>query len=129
MPAQSFLASTQYGDFTGSAMADRADRGDANEWLEKNGLKKKEEFLLGITLNTGENHGKHQDPITAEFLLFSQTDHDSIKSKIETSSGPVPVRIVSKKMTIAVFLGLFKRFSVYLSLRGMLDRREYICKE
>lgn len=129
MPVQSFSASVQYGDFKGSAAADRADHGDVNEWLETKGLKQKGEFLLGITLYAGENHGKHQDPIYAEFLLASPAHHNTVKSMIETSSSPVPVRKVTAQMTVAEFFGLFKRFSVYLSAHGMLGNREYSYSE
>jgi hypothetical protein len=129
MPVQNFSASVQYDDFKGSAAADRADHGDASEWLEKNGLKQKGEFLLGITLYAGENHGKHHDPIYAEFLLASPRDHDTIKSMIETSTGPIPVRKVTAQMSVVEFFGLFKRFSVHLSAHGMLGTREYTYSE
>jgi hypothetical protein len=129
MPVQSFIASVQYGDFKGTAAADRADHGDVNEWLETKGLKQNGEFLLGVTFYAGENHGKHQDPIWAEFLLASPAHHDTVKAMIETSAGPVPVRKVTAQMTVAEFLGLFKRFSVCLSAHGMLGTREYTYSE
>jgi len=50
MPVQNFTASVQYDDFKGTAAADRADHGDASDWLEKKGLKQNGEFLLGFTL-------------------------------------------------------------------------------
>lgn len=40
MSVVNFSASVQYGDFKGSAAADRADHG-VGDWLEKNGLKQK----------------------------------------------------------------------------------------
>ena len=129
MPIQNFSASVQYGDFKGTAAADRADRGDASDWLEKNGLKQKGEFLLGFTLYAGENHGNHKDPVYAEFLLALPGDHDTVKSMIETSAGPVPVRKVSTTMTLVEFFGLFKRFSVHLSAGGLLNSREYTYSE
>ena len=129
MPVQQFTASVQYDDFKGTAAADRADHGDASDWLEKKGLKQNGEFLLGFTLYAGENHGKHEDPIYAEFLLASRGDYDNVKSMIETSAGPVPVRKVTTQMTLAEFFGLFKRFSVHLSAGAMLNGHEYVYTE
>ena len=129
MPVQNFTASVQYGDFKGTAAADRADHGDANEWLEKKGLKQTGEFLLGFTLYAGENPGKHEDPIYAEFLLALPGDHDTVKAMIETSAGPVPVRKVTTQMTLVEFFGLFKRFSVHLSADGMFNGQEYTYSE
>lgn len=129
MPVLDFIASVQYDDFKGTAAADGADRGYTSEWLEKKGLKQKGEFLLGITLHAGENHGVHKDPIYADFLLASPGDYDSVKSMIDASVGPVPVRKVTTEMTLAEFFGLFKRFSVYLSAGAMLSGHEYTYTE
>jgi hypothetical protein len=125
MPIQTFKASVQYGDMHGTAAIDAADKGDAGDWLKKNGLKQEGEFLLGITLYVGENHGVHKDPVYVEFLLASAGDHDSMKSMIDSNEGPILVRRVKKQMPIAEFFGLFKRFSVHVSSHGMLDGREY----
>ena len=125
MHAEKFSASVQYGDLKGSAAADRADRGNADDWLKNNGLKQEGEFLLGITLYVGENHGKHEDLIYAEFLLASAGDHDNVQSMINENAGPILVRRVKKEMPLAQFFGLFKRFSVHLSSHGMLEGKDY----
>lgn len=124
MQPTNFKASVQYDDFKGTAAADRADKGDASDWLEKKGLIQEGEFLLGITLFAGENHGFHQDPLFVEFLLATPGDHDSIEATIETGA-PVVVRRVRVDMGLVEFFGLFKRFSVYISSHGMLDGRQY----
>lgn len=125
MPIENFHASVQYDDLKGSSAADRADKGRVNDWLEKNKLKQEEEFLLGITLYAGENNGACKDPVHVEFLLTSAGDHDSVKAMVETSQGPILVRRVTKKMALAEFFGLFKRFSVHLSSHGMLEGKDY----
>ena len=125
MPVENFHASVQYGDFKGSAAADRADQGDISDWLVKNGLKQDGEFLLGISFFVGENHGKHEDPIYVEFLLATPGDHDSVKAMIDAHDGPVFVRRVKTDMPLTQFFGMFKRFSVCLSSHGMLDGRDY----
>lgn len=129
MSVQNFTASVQYDDFKGTAAADSADHGDVSDWLEKKGLKQNGEFLLGFTLYAGENHGKHEDPIYAEFLLALPGDYDNVRSMIEASAGPVPVRKVTAQMPLADFFGLFKRFSVHLSAGAMLNGREYMYSE
>lgn len=112
-----FTASVQYSDLTGTAAADRADTGDADSWLEKNGYKKPEELLAGITMLAGENHGKHEDPVVVTFLLTSLAD---------ASASPVPVRPVCINMELMQFFGLFKRFEIAISLRGELTNKEYV---
>ena len=125
MPVKTFRASVQYDDLKGSAAADRADKGDTIDWLEKNKLKQDGELLLGITLYAGENHGKHKDPVYVEFLLASAGDHDTVEAMIDANTGPILVRRVKKEMALTEFLGLFKRFSVHLSSHEMLEGKEY----
>ena len=121
MQTQRFRASVQYGDFSGTAAVDKADKGNANDWLQKNGQKQEGEFLVGITFDVGENHGTHKDPVYVEFLLATNTDHDNFKAMLDAHKGPVVVRRVTAQMSITEFFGLFKRFSVCVSSHGMLD--------
>ena len=71
MATDRFTATVQYGDWKGASAADNADQNDASDWLEANGHKKPGEFLIGIKVFVGENHGKHEDPIYVEFLLVA----------------------------------------------------------
>ena len=125
MGTNRFIASAQYNDWEGGAAADRADKNSAEEWLQAKGHKEENEFLLGITMYAGENHGVHKDPIYVDFLLATPGDHDSVKSMIDSTHGPIEVRKVSIEMDLVEFFGLFKRFSVTLSSHGMLGEREY----
>ena len=125
MPTDTFRASVQYVDFKGSAAADGADKADANEWLAKKGLKKDNEFLLGIELYAGESHGVHKDPVNVHFLLVTPHDHDSVKSTINATVGPVSVRRVDVQIPLVEFFSLFKRFSITLSPHGMFEGRDY----
>jgi hypothetical protein len=124
MQPTNFKAAVQYGDWKGTAAADSADKSDANAWLKEKGLIQEGEFLLGMTLFAGENHGVHKDPVSVEFLLATPGDHDSIKSTVDTGV-PLVVRRVREVMTIVDFLGLFKRFSIYLSSHGMMEGHQY----
>jgi len=125
MTTDTFHASVQYGDLKGTSAADRADQGDADDWLVKNGLKNEGEFLLGIDLFAGENHGVHKDPVHVSFLLATAGNYDTIKDMIDSTPGPIPVRRVAVEMPIAEFFGLFKRFSITLSPGGMLEGKDY----
>lgn len=125
MHVQTFKASVQYGDMTGTVAVDRADKNNADHWLQERNLKQEGEFLLGITFYAGENHGTHKDPVSVEFLLATPGDHDSVKAMIDSSTGPILVRKVQKSMPITEFFALFKRFALSVSSHGMLAGREY----
>lgn len=125
MPSESFDASVQYNDFKGSSASDRADRGDADDWLNKKGLKNEGEFLLGIELFSGESHGVHKDPVYVHFLLATSGNYDTVKAMVDSTLGPVPVRRVDVQMPLLEFFGLFKRFSITLSPGGMLEGKDH----
>ena len=125
MQIENFHASVQYGDLKGSAAADRADQGDAEDWLKKNGLTQEGEFLLGIKLYVGENHGKPEDPVYAEFLMASAGDHDNVQEMLDANAGPILVRRIKRQLSLLEFFGLFKRFSIHISSHGMLEGKDY----
>ncbi len=119
-----FLASVRYGDWEGTSAADSTDKNNANNWLQENGYKRPDEFLIGITMFSGENHGKHEDPVFVEFLLAPSGDYD-IKAMVDSGQGPVKVRRVKIDMPLIEFFGFFKRFSITLSFHGMLGECDY----
>lgn len=125
MGTDRLIASAQYNDWEGRAAADRADNNRAEEWLKRNGHKEENEFLLGIKMYAGENHGVHQDPVFVDFLLVTPGEHDTVKAMIDAAEGPIEVRTVSVQINLVEFFGLFKRFSVALSPHGMFDGRDY----
>lgn len=125
MQTERFRASVQYGDWLGTSAADGADRAGLREWLNKRGLAKEGEFLLGMKMFAGESHGVHKDPVFLEILLAQSGDHDSVRTMIDSTSGPVVVRKISVQLPLLEFFGLFKRFSVAFSSHGMLEEREY----
>ena len=125
MTTDSFRASVQYNDRKGTSAADDADKNGASEWLKENGHIEDGEFLLGIKMFAGENHGKHKDPVFVEFLIATPGDYENIKSMIESSTGPIEVRSVKAQMNLVDFFGLFKRFDVTLSRDNMLEGLEY----
>jgi len=91
MQPTNFKASVQYDDFKGTAAADEGNNGDARDWLVKKGPIQEGEFLLGITLFAGENHGSHQDPLFVEFLLATPGDHNAARERWMAASNHASV--------------------------------------
>jgi len=116
-----FKASVQYNDSQGSCAADRADNSDASDWLAKNGLINNAEFVVGISMFAGENHGEHRDPVSVTFLLAD----DEGLTALGQGSEQYKVRKVFVDMNIHDFLALFKRFEVTLSPNSCLEGKEY----
>ena len=125
MTTEIFKASAQYNDWKGSSAADSADQNGPSDWLKDNGHINDGEFLLGVTMFAGENHGVHEDPVYVEFLIATPGDYENVKSIIEGSTCPIEVRSIKIDMTLNQFMGLFKRFDITLSRDSMLEGREY----
>jgi len=125
MTTDTFKASVQYNDWKGSSAADSADNNGPSDWLREKGHINDDEFLLGVKMFAGENHGVHEDPVHVEFLIATPSDFENVKAMIEGSAGPVEVRSVRIAMELSKFFGLFKRFDVALSRGSMLEGLEY----
>lgn len=125
MGQETFRAGTQYGDFTGSASADRHDTADISNYLEARGLIQKGELAIGIELYSGEVRAKSQDEkVVVTVLLATGEGHDNIKAAID-SGEPLKVRKVRLEMHLNEFFGLFKRFSICISNHGMLEGKDF----
>ena len=122
---ETFKASVQYGDMKGSSAADKADLEHAATWLEKNGDISKNEFVVGISMWVGENHGSHTDPVSVKFLVTELNGYTSIPEMLEASGDSVEVKVVRKDMNIADFLALFKRLEITLSTGGIIEGKSY----
>ena len=119
-----FKASVQYGDLKGSASVDNADKTDAFQFLKARGDVTDDEFVVGISLWVGENHGKHEDPVSVTFYVAELNGHDNVPEKLEQSSEPIPLKEIRIEMDIFDFFALFKRFAVTVSNGGLLEGRE-----
>ena len=128
MSTERFVASVQYNDWKGTAAADSSDSNTAKRWLDEKDLRKSDEFLVGISVYVGQNYGTHKDPIQVTFLLATRESHDGVEAKVRTGE-PISVRKVRADMNLTEFFGLFKRFSVNISSRGMLSEAEYTIQE
>jgi hypothetical protein len=128
MPTDTFRAGVTYGDWTGTAAADNADQNDLRDLLAaKKVFDREKEFLLGASLWIGENHGgKVQAPFVSAIITPLDNAYDNLELKLEALQGPIPVRRVEVELTLDEFVGLFKRFAVVLTTRGLdLEDREY----
>lgn len=121
-----FKASTQYGDWEGTAAADNQPT-SLHDFLEEKGLIEEHEFLLAATLYVGEH--SYDSPYVKAYL-FKGDDYESVKKKLDANKGPIPVREVDIKLTTEEFLELFKRFDVMLTWHGLnLQGREFVTTE
>lgn len=121
---ESFKASTQYGDWQGTAAADDIDahKKSVERHLKEKGLIKPHEFLVATSFYTGED-----DFVSIKALIFENGDNfESVKAAINATRGPLPVRRVRIELTAKEFLAMFKRFHVMLMWHTLeLDGREY----
>lgn len=120
----SFRAGVQYGDFGGTAAADRANDHDLADFLRGRGLMHAGEFLLAVELSVGENHGGVvAEPYVRALVAAAKNYEEAVAV---AKSDPVPVRIVDVPVGISEFIGFFKRFAVTLTLSGAdLDSKQY----
>lgn len=121
---KTFKASVQYGDLKGSSAADRADMTDAAKWLKDNGHIT-DEFVVGISMWAGENHGTHRDPVSVEFLVTGLNGYENIPEMLQASGEPIQVKEITVDMNIADFLALFKRLEITLSNGGLIEGKTY----
>lgn len=119
-------ASVQYDDWEGTAAADESDGVKMRDLLEKSRVIKAGEFVVAIELFVGESHkGKVEKPYI-DVLLFKKADFDTAAAAIKSIPDPLPLRKVRVDLSLEEFIGLFKRFSVTLSRRGLdLVGRKY----
>ncbi|MDH1109040.1 hypothetical protein N5C55_18030 [Pseudomonas otitidis] len=127
MTVDTFRASTQYSDKKGSAAADDADKLGPGEWLRQQGHMTEDEFLVGIELFVGENHGVHADPVYVTFLIVDSPGHERVVDHLAAipAGEPVDVRRLVLEMKLVEFFALFKRFSVTLTPLKVMEGRQY----
>jgi hypothetical protein len=117
---QHFKASTQYGDWEGTAAADGNNEWSVEEYLDNKGLMNPNESVISVSLSVLEGS------VYVRAFLFQGKDSDSIAQVLANISGPIPVREVPLEMTLEEFARLFKRFSVSLTYDSLhIDGRAY----
>jgi len=119
-----FNASVQYNDLKGSVAADEADMDKASKWLKDSGKINDDEFLVGISMTAGENHGAHRDPVYVSFIITDLKGYENIPEMLSSVNEPIPIRKVEEQMALNDFFALFKRFEVTLSRGGLIEGKE-----
>lgn len=128
MPTETFRAHVQYGDFKGTAAADRADQNDLADVLRAQGLMQEGETMLGVELWIGENRGEVRDPVQVTVLMAGAGDYETVAQMV-AANNPVPVRRVITQMPLMQFMACFKRFSVAVSPFELMAGRQYRYQE
>lgn len=122
---ETFTASVQYNDVKGSAAADWADQENARKWLKDNNLINDDEFVVGVSMWAGENHGKHDDPVFVKFFVTDLQGHPDLPSFLAASGDLIEARKIRVDMNLVDFFGLFKRLELTLSSGAMLEGKSY----
>lgn len=118
-------ASTQYGDWEGSASADDADKIDLRAWLMERKHVQDGEYILGATVYFGENHGGKVRGPHVQVTTMATGDYDTVKAALEATPDPLPVREFDVEISTEELIGLFKRLEVVLVRKGLgLQGRE-----
>lgn len=120
-----FRASAQYNDWIGTSAADNADKNSIHDYLRGKKLVTENEFPVGIEVFIGENHGGKVKPPYIHVLVIDKSDYETAAAALGKPD-PLHLRKVDIEITLEEFIGLFKRFSVALSPRGInITGREY----
>lgn len=126
-----FVAGVQYDDWKGTAAADDADLGGIRKLLRDRGMLGDDEFLVGIEIWVGENHGGEvKEPFITALIVKGNT-FETVAETLQKSRDPINVRKVNlDDLSIIQFIGLFKRFNVALAWNGLdFAGREYEVSE
>lgn len=121
----SFKAGVQYGDYEGTAAADRADVNDLADYMQSQGLMHPGEFLIAVELWIGENQrGNVAQPSIRALVVNAPNYEGAVRDVL--NQDPVPVRKIDLPLSLEDLLARFKRFAVTLTIRGVdLSGKDY----
>ena len=122
-----FNAGVQYNDWKGTAAADSVDKGGLTEFLLAKDLITQADFVVGVEIWVGENHGgKSVQPSVTVFVLEGRRGAESAAEWIRDNADPLDLKHIPLELTFEEFFGFFKRYNVVIGRRGLqLDGREY----
>lgn len=125
---ETFKASVQYNDLKGSVAADNADQTDASKYLKDKGLINDDELIIGIRMWAGENHGKHDDPVSVRFLVSDLKGYPDLPDMLNAEGEGIGLREIQQDMDLLDFFALFKRLELTLSTGGRIEGVSYTPK-
>jgi hypothetical protein len=130
MRDDSLKASVNYGDFDGTAAADRHDRRDLTDLAKKYGVDTDKYFVFGVNIHIGETRG---DKLAHTFVSILAVDMqklkagsvDYIQKYIDEHQGVLPYERFDIGASLEEVLLSFKRFNVVLKNSHITRVREY----
>lgn len=130
MQEDTLVASVTYGDYWGTAAADRRDDMGVHKLAERNGIDTDRYFIMGLQLSRGEVREPDDDPYVGVSILAVDThavkagSFDFIQQYIDEHKR-LPYVQFDVKATLKEALNCFKRFEVVLhkKFRGV---EEYV---
>jgi hypothetical protein len=128
---RTFKATSQYGDWKGTAAADNSDpvRKSVHDYLEQHRLLKGEEFLLAVEFGTADNAPEDlKSPYIRAYMLQGARTVEQVEKLVGESKAtgrPIPVREIEIEVSALDFVGMFKRFSVVLTWHGLGQEMDY----
>ncbi|MCZ8501285.1 hypothetical protein MID13_05810 [Vibrio gigantis] len=113
MHTETFTASVQYNDQTGTAAADHSDDDSLISWLRDNGHAEDSEFLIGVEMFVSDMAIENDDdPVWVSAFLKDENDGS--------------IRKVRANMSFEGFFSSFKRFNIMLSRGGELTDEDVL---
>jgi hypothetical protein len=123
-------ASVNYGDYKGTAAADRHDQRDLSDLAQKYGIDTERYFVFGVDVSIGETRG---DKLAHTFVNILATDTQVVKAAsvdfiseyVAEHQGHLPYVSLRIDASLEEVLLAFKRFNFVLSNRAIKGVREY----
>lgn len=130
MRDDSLKASVNYGDYEGTAAADRHDRSSLKELAKKYGVDTESYFVFGVNFHIGETRG---DELARTFVSILAVDMravkagsvDFIQQYVDEHDGVLPYLSFDIGASLEEALLSFKRFNVVLTNSHITRVREY----
>jgi hypothetical protein len=115
-----FEATTQYGDWTGTAQADGGDFRGVHEKLEEGGWLEEGDFIVGIRVYMGEHLlGEPTPPIWVHFLVVRAPNFEAARTILHSPEPIQGARQITVEWSIEEFFRCFKRFSLALGWQDL----------
>ncbi|HKC65430.1 MAG TPA: hypothetical protein VKB86_17445 [Pyrinomonadaceae bacterium] len=130
MRDDSLKASVNYGDYEGTAAADRHDRRNLSDLAEKYGVDTDRYFVFGVNVHIGETRG---DKLAHTFVSILAVDMQEVKAGsvdyiqkyVDEHDGVLPYMRFDISASLEEVLLSFKRFNVVLTNSHITRVREY----
>lgn len=130
MQDDSLKASVNYGDYEGTAAADRHDHSSLKELAKKYGVDTERYFVFGVNFHIGETH---DDELAHTFVSILAVDMQAVKAGavdfiqeyVDQHEGVLPYLRFDIDATLEEVLLSFKRFDVVLKNSYITRVREY----